>query len=68
MMNLRQLTSAELAKARAAADYLCKLPVRLDAELAVKLDTLRADLTAEIEDRAGSAGDTGCVISLTPVR
>jgi hypothetical protein len=50
-MNLRQLTTAELGKAHQAADYLCGLPTRLDRELIIKLDTLRADLTAEIEDR-----------------
>jgi hypothetical protein len=52
MTYLRQLTTAELSKAHQAADYLCGIPARLDRELAVKIDTLRADLTAEIEDRA----------------
>jgi hypothetical protein len=51
MTYLRQLTTAELGKAHRAADYLCGLPARLDPELAIKIDTLRADLTAEIEDR-----------------
>lgn len=51
-MNLHQLTSTELGKARDAADYLCSLPAGVDAVLAVKLDTLRADMNAEIEDRA----------------
>lgn len=27
-------------------------PARLDAELAIKLDTFRADVIAELEDRA----------------
>jgi hypothetical protein len=60
-MNLTQLTTGELAKARAATDYLCGLPTNLDSTLAVKLDTLRADLTAEIEDRSSNAQDTGSV-------
>jgi hypothetical protein len=47
---LRNLTIDQLTKAHEAADCLLKLPVRLDAELAIKLDTLRADLTAAIED------------------
>jgi hypothetical protein len=51
MTYLRQLTTAELGQAHQAADYLCGLPAHLDPELAIKLDTLRADLTAEIEDR-----------------
>jgi hypothetical protein len=51
MTYLGNLTPAELGKAHQAADYLCKLPARLDPELAIKLDTLRADLTAELEDR-----------------
>jgi hypothetical protein len=51
MTYLHQLTTAELSKAHHAADYLCGLPAQIDPELNVKLDTLRADLTAEIEDR-----------------
>jgi hypothetical protein len=50
-MYLRNLTIDQLTKAHEAADYLLKLPARLDAELSVKLDTLRADLMAAIEDR-----------------
>jgi hypothetical protein len=50
-MNLRDLTRAQLTEAHEAADCLCKLPIRLDRELAIKLDTLRADLKAAIEDR-----------------
>lgn len=49
-MYLRNLSIDQLTKAHEAADYLLGLPVRLDAVLAVKLDTLRADLTAAIED------------------
>lgn len=55
-MNLRQLTTAELSKAREATEYLCSLRGGLDSVLAVKLDTFHADLMAEIEDRAH--GDT----------
>ena len=51
MTYLRNLTPAELTKTYEAADYLCGLPVSLDPELAIKLDTFRADLMAEIEDR-----------------
>jgi hypothetical protein len=51
MTNLRPLTPAELTQAYQAADYLLRLPARLDPELTIKLDTLRADLTAELEDR-----------------
>jgi hypothetical protein len=50
-MYLQQLTPGDLSKAHEAADYLLRLPVRLDRDLAIKLDTLRADLTAAIEDR-----------------
>jgi hypothetical protein len=46
---LRNLTAAELGKAHEVADYLLGLPVSLDQELASKLDTLCADLTAAIE-------------------
>ena len=51
MTYLHQLTTAELSKAHHAAGYLYGLPARLDPDLAIKLDTLRADLTAELEDR-----------------
>ncbi len=47
---LQHLTATELGKAHEAADYLLGLPARLDSELAIKLDTLRADLMAAIED------------------
>jgi hypothetical protein len=57
-MYLHGLTADQLARAYGAADYLLGLPVRLDAELAIKLDTLRADLTAAIED-SGPAGRIG---------
>jgi hypothetical protein len=49
-MYLRNLNIDQLTKAHEAADYLLGLPARLDAELSVKLDTLRADLMAAIED------------------
>jgi hypothetical protein len=58
-MNLNQLTTAELAKAYQAADYLLNLPVRVDEILRVKLDTFRADAAAAKEDRAAHAQDTG---------
>ena len=47
---LRNLTIDQLTKAHEAADYLLNLPARLDAELSIKLDTLRCDLMAAIED------------------
>jgi hypothetical protein len=54
MTNLSNLNLDELRRAHQAADHLCSLPARLDPELAIKLDTLRADLTAHIEDLAPS--------------
>jgi hypothetical protein len=60
-MYLGDLTAGQLTKAHGAADYLLGLPVRLDAELRIKLDTLRADLMAGIED-CGSAGRTGGLV------
>jgi hypothetical protein len=51
-MYLRNLTIDQLTKAHEAAGYLLSLPTRLDAELSIKLDTLRADLMAAIEDSA----------------
>lgn len=57
MTDLRHLTTAELGQAHQATDYLCGLPASLDRELAIKLDTLRADLTAEIEDREQAGRD-----------
>ncbi|HEY2579123.1 MAG TPA: hypothetical protein VGI74_22675 [Streptosporangiaceae bacterium] len=50
-MDLRLITPAQLDQAREAADFLLGLPVRLDSELAIKLDTFRADVGAAIEDR-----------------
>jgi hypothetical protein len=49
---LHPLTPDQLTEAHKAADYLLNLPARLDVELKIKLDTLRADLTAAIEDSA----------------
>lgn len=57
-MYLQHLTSDELVKARGAADRLLGLNARLDSVLLVKLDTLRADLLAAIED-SESAQRTG---------
>jgi hypothetical protein len=51
-MYLGSLTSDQLTEAHKAADFLLRLPVRLDSVLATKLDTLRCDLGAAIEDRA----------------
>jgi hypothetical protein len=50
-MYLQHIPTAELIKARDAADYLIAFGARLDSVLAVKLDTFRADVTAAIEDR-----------------
>jgi hypothetical protein len=52
MNNLSRLSAVQLAKAYEAADYLCGVRDALDAGLAIKLDTLRADLAAAIEDHA----------------
>jgi hypothetical protein len=52
MNNLSPLTPIQLGEAHKAADYLCELGGALDVETGIKLDTLRADLMAEIEDRA----------------
>jgi hypothetical protein len=49
-MYLGNLTAGQLTGAKESVDCLLGLPVRLDAELAIKLDTLRADLTAALED------------------
>jgi hypothetical protein len=57
MTYLSNLSLDELRSAHQAADHLCSLPARLDPELFIKLDTLRADLTAHIEDHA--PGDPG---------
>lgn len=53
MPNLDQLTGSELDKTHAAVDYLLSpvISERLDSGLRIKLDTLRADLSAEQEDR-----------------
>jgi hypothetical protein len=50
-MDFRPITAAQLAQAHQAADYLLGLPIHLDRELAIKLDTFRADAGAELEDR-----------------
>lgn len=49
-MYLSNLSADQLTKGHKAANYLLDLPVRLDPELAIKLDTLRADLMTAIED------------------
>lgn len=52
--NLHMLTTAELGNAYKAADLLCHLRQHLDPAAFVKLDTLRADLGAERDDRVTS--------------
>jgi hypothetical protein len=47
-----QLTSSELARAIQATQTLCSLEPYIDRLTWVKIDTLRADLLAEREDRA----------------
>jgi hypothetical protein len=66
-MNLNQLTTAELTKTYEAVDYLCKLLVRLDQTLSVKLDTFRADVAAVREDHAARARNTGR-LPLAPIQ
>jgi hypothetical protein len=51
-MNLHLLTGRELDEAYEAADFLCKLQHHLDPILFIKLDTFRADVLAEMEDRS----------------
>ena len=50
MTYLRDLSADQRADALEAVDCLLNLPARLDMELKIKLDTLRADLMAAIED------------------
>ncbi|MGH3157923.1 MAG: hypothetical protein ACRDNF_15290 [Streptosporangiaceae bacterium] len=50
-MHLRHLPDEEVRKAYDAAGYLLGLDVRMDRELAIKLDTFRADVMAELEER-----------------
>lgn len=52
MNNLSRLSPVQLGEAYRAVDYLCEVKDALDAELAIKLGTLRADLAAAFEDRA----------------
>jgi hypothetical protein len=51
MHNLTRLTPIQLDQASQAAAFLCELKDALNHELLIKLDTLHADLAAEIEDR-----------------
>jgi hypothetical protein len=46
-----RLTTSELHRAIEAADYLCSLEDYLDRPTFIKIETLRADLDAECEDR-----------------
>jgi hypothetical protein len=50
-MYLANLTTNQLTKAHEAANYLLSLPAQLDIDLAIKLDTFRADTNAQLEDR-----------------
>jgi hypothetical protein len=49
-MYLSPMTPAQLDQAREAVNFLLGLPVRLDPDLVIKLDTFRADVGAAIED------------------
>ncbi|MGH3159123.1 MAG: hypothetical protein ACRDNF_21480 [Streptosporangiaceae bacterium] len=51
MNNLSRLSPSQLGEAYRAVDRLCGVKDALDTELAIKLDTLHADLAAAIEDR-----------------
>jgi hypothetical protein len=55
-MYLRDLTPEELRQAHDSAAFLLDLDVRMDRELAIKLDTFRADVMAELEDRPANLG------------
>jgi hypothetical protein len=46
-----RLTTSELHRAIEAADYLCGLEDYLDRPTFIKIDTLKADLHAERDDR-----------------
>jgi hypothetical protein len=50
-MNLHELNGQQLDRAYESVGFLLSLKDHLDPALAIKLDTLRADLTAEREDR-----------------
>ncbi|GEM_PF-5030583 len=52
-----QLTSSELTRAIKATETLCSLEPYIDRLTWVKIDTLRADLLAEQEDRAKIIAD-----------
>lgn len=52
MQNLRQLTPSELDQLVHCVSALAAMKRVLPAELYIKLDTYRADLLAEQEDRA----------------
>jgi hypothetical protein len=54
MNNLSRLSAVQLGEAYRAVGYLCEVQHALDTELAIKLDTLHADLAAAIEDRPTS--------------
>jgi hypothetical protein len=59
IMDLHLLTPHQLREAHEAADYLLKLPIRVDSELRIKLDTFRMDVETELEDRGWPADGPG---------
>jgi hypothetical protein len=50
-MNFHPVTDNQAEQAYEAADFLLELPIHLDFELRTKLDTFRADVGVELEDR-----------------
>jgi hypothetical protein len=58
MLNISELTQDDLEKAFGAVDALLMPAVkaRLEPILRVKLDSLHADLLAELEDRQENSG------------
>jgi hypothetical protein len=72
MQNLRQLTGTELAQVLHCVSGLMAMRGALPADLYIKLDTYRADLLAEEEDRPEHInGHTGngrcaCVCTVEP--
>ncbi len=51
MQNLRQLSGSELAQLLHCVDQLTRMQWAIPTDLWIKLDTYRADLLAEQEDR-----------------
>jgi hypothetical protein len=70
MQNLRQLSGSELAQLLHCVDQLHGMRWAMPTELWIKLDTYRADLLAELEERPlprrqpgehGGNGRCGCL-------